>query len=283
MESHSDGQNAGYFPRTLQTVLLALGSSEPPLFIRTLRLLRGNSYIWHVCVVIYKWPMINRVPRIHQVVEAPTLRWTFEAGMREAAREALAILRHEVDERMAYSQYRHFQSREEGAKAVVLPAGDHDRMGCFTNQVKLTRALVRDLDEAIKEVKLLGEHEEESSQKIMELEALCKKLREDAQRLEEEKATLEGMVESRDELLMEITRETRLDHMGEDAMDEEEDRVADDGGDAATPPAATPPPPAPPTATPEEINDDDPVEMIPEQEAPLPHEVILADAEPKMP
>jgi hypothetical protein len=32
-------------------------------------------------------------------------------------------------------------------------------------------------------------------------------LREDTQRLEEEKATLEGMVESRDELLLEITRE----------------------------------------------------------------------------
>jgi hypothetical protein len=44
-ESHNDGQNAGYFPRTLQTVLLALGSSEPPLFIRTLRLLRENSYL----------------------------------------------------------------------------------------------------------------------------------------------------------------------------------------------------------------------------------------------
>jgi hypothetical protein len=39
----------------------------------------------------------------------------------------------------------------------------------------------------------------------------------------------------------------------------------------------------PPATTTEEINDDDPVEMIPEQEAPLPHEVILADAEPKMP
>jgi hypothetical protein len=63
-------------------------------------------------------------------------------------------------------------------------------MGCFTDQVKLTRALVQDLDEAIKEVKLLGEHEE-SSQKIIELEALCKKLRENNQRLEEEKATLE--------------------------------------------------------------------------------------------
>jgi hypothetical protein len=41
-----------------------------------------------------------------------------------------------------------------------------------------------------------GEHEEESSQKITELKALYKKLREDTQRLGEEKATLEGMVES---------------------------------------------------------------------------------------
>jgi hypothetical protein len=54
--------------------------------------------------------------------------------------------------------------------------------------------LVRDLDKVIKEVKLLGEHEEDSSQKITELEALCKRLRDDTQRLEEEKATLEGMV-----------------------------------------------------------------------------------------
>jgi hypothetical protein len=33
----------------------------------------------------------------------------------------------------------------------------------FSDQVKLTHALVQNLDEAIKEVKLLGEHEEESS------------------------------------------------------------------------------------------------------------------------
>jgi hypothetical protein len=56
-----------------------------------------------------------------------------------------------------------------------MPAGDHDHIGCFADQVKLTRALVRDLDEAIKEVNLLGEHEEESSHKIIELEAICKR------------------------------------------------------------------------------------------------------------
>jgi hypothetical protein len=82
---------------------------------------------------------------------------------------------------MEHSQYRYFLNRaQEGAEAVVMPARDHDRTRCFADQVKLTRALVRDLDEAIKEVKLLGEHEEESSQKITELEALCKRLREDA-------------------------------------------------------------------------------------------------------
>jgi hypothetical protein len=163
LESHSDGQDAGYFLRTLRTVLLALGSSEPPRFIGTPRLLRGNSYLWCVRVVIYARPMTDRICRIHHVVEAPAPRWTFEASMREAAREALANLRHEAGEQMAHSQYRHFPSRaKEGAKVVILPAGGHDHMGCFTDQVKLTRALVRNLDEAIKEVKLLGEHEEEA-------------------------------------------------------------------------------------------------------------------------
>jgi hypothetical protein len=142
--------------------------------------------------------MTDHIHCIRQVVEAPTPRWMFEGGMREAAREALAVLWHEANERMAHLQYRHFLSQaEEGAEAVVLPAGDHDRIGCFTDQVKLTRALVQDLDEAIKEVKLLEEHEEESSQKIMELETMCKKLREDARKLRKEKATLEGMANTR--------------------------------------------------------------------------------------
>jgi hypothetical protein len=203
--------------------------------------------------------------------------------MREASCEALVVLRHEADEQMAHSLYHHFLSRaEEGAKAVILPAGGHDRMGCFTDQVKLTRALVWNLDEVIKEVKLLGEHEE-SSQKITELEALCKKLREDTQRLEEEKAALAEMVESRDELLMEITRETGLDCMGDDEVEEEEEENADDGGDAAAPLVTTPPPPVLPAAVPEEIDKEGPMEAIPGQEALVPYEVIQADAEPKVP
>jgi hypothetical protein len=63
-ESHDDGQNVGYFLRTLQTVLLVLVSSEPPLFIRTPRLLHGNSYLCRVRVVIYVRPTADRICRI---------------------------------------------------------------------------------------------------------------------------------------------------------------------------------------------------------------------------
>jgi hypothetical protein len=156
-------------------------------------------------------------------------------------------------------------------------------MGCFTDQVKLTHALVQNLDEAIKEVELLREREEELSQKITELEALCKKPREDTQRLEEEKAALEEMVESHDELLMEIARETGLEHMGEDKDEEEEEEDTDDGGDATTPTAAAPPPPAPRAVVLEEIDKNDPVEVIPGQDVPMSHEGVMAEAEPEEP
>jgi hypothetical protein len=55
-------------------MLLALGSSEPPLFIETPRLLRGNLYLWRVHVVIYKRPTADRIYRIRQMVEAPASR-----------------------------------------------------------------------------------------------------------------------------------------------------------------------------------------------------------------
>jgi hypothetical protein len=117
----------------------------------------------------------------------------------------------------------------------------------------------------------------------MELEALCKRLREDAQKLREENTKLEGMVESRVELIMEFT-----DKYGYNRSDEDADDVDDDDeGNTATPPAvAVPPPaPAPPAAATEVIavNEEDPMGMVPEQEAPEAHEVFLADAERELP
>jgi hypothetical protein len=69
-ESHSDGQRAGYFSRTLRTLLLVLGYSEPPLVVGVPRLLRGNSYLWRVRVIIYERPMTDHIHRICHMVEA---------------------------------------------------------------------------------------------------------------------------------------------------------------------------------------------------------------------
>jgi SMC interacting uncharacterized protein involved in chromosome segregation len=119
---------------------------------------------------------------------------------------------------------------------VVMPVGDRDHIGCFTDQVKLTHALIQDLNEVVKEVKLLGEHEEESSQKITELEALCKRLREDAQKLKEEKTALKGMIQYRDDLIMEMAEEYELKHMEENDDDDDDD----DEGNVVAPPAPVP-------------------------------------------
>jgi chromosome segregation ATPase len=128
----------------------------------------------------------------------------------------------------------------------------------------------------MKELKLLGEHEEESSQKITEMEALCKRLREDAEKLREENTTLEGMIQSCDELILEMTEEYGLNRMGENDDDEDDDD--DDKGNKAEPPGPAP------AAVPEEfIKKEAHVEIVPEQEAPVAHEVILAYAGPEPP
>jgi hypothetical protein len=84
-EFHSDGQNAGYFPMTLRTMLLALGYSEPSLFIGVPWLLHRNSYLWRVRMIIYERPTTDHIHRICHMVEATTPRWMFEGGMREVA------------------------------------------------------------------------------------------------------------------------------------------------------------------------------------------------------
>jgi hypothetical protein len=73
-ESHIDGQHVGYFLRTLRTLLQVLGYSKPPLFIGVLRLLRGNLYLWHVCVIIYERSTTDHIHHICHVVKATTLR-----------------------------------------------------------------------------------------------------------------------------------------------------------------------------------------------------------------
>jgi hypothetical protein len=76
-------------------------------------------------------------------------------------------------------------------------------------------------------------------------------LREDAQKLKEEKTTLEGMIQSRDELIMEMAKKYGLNCMGENDVDE---------GNAVAPTAPVP------AAVPEEIIEEEaPVENGPQE------------------
>jgi hypothetical protein len=90
------------------------------------------------------------------------------------------------------------------------------------------------------------------------LEVICKRLREDAQRLREERTTLKGMIQSRDELILEMVVEYGLNHMGEN--DDDEDENDDDEGNVVAPPALAP------AAVPEKIvEEEDPVENGPQE------------------
>jgi hypothetical protein len=74
---------------------------------------------------------------------------------------------------------------------------------------------------------------------------------------------------------MNMVEEYGLNRVGENDNDEDEDD--DDEGNVITPPALAP------ATMPEEIIEEAPMEMVPEQEAPVAHEVILADVEPEPP
>jgi hypothetical protein len=79
---------------------------------------------------------------------------------------------------------------------------------------------------------------------------------EDAQKLREEKTTQEGMIQSRDKLIMEMAEEYGLNHMAENDDNEDEDH--DDEGNVVTPPA--------PGAVPKEIIEEEvPVENGPQE------------------
>jgi hypothetical protein len=83
-------------------------------------------------------------------------------------------------------------------------------------------------------------------------------LREDTQKLREEKTTMKGMIQSRDELIMEMAEEYGLNRMGENDDDEDEDD--NDEGNAIAPPAPAP------TVMPEEIiEEESPVKNGPQE------------------
>jgi hypothetical protein len=79
-------------------------------------------------------------------------------------------------------------------------------------------------------------------------------LREDTQKLREEKTTLEGMIQSHDELILEMAEEYGFNRMGENDDDEDDDNEGN---------AVAPPTPAPAAVLEEIVEEEDPVENYP--------------------
>jgi hypothetical protein len=74
---------------------------------------------------------------------------------------------------MEHSEYCHFASRaHEGVDIVIRPIEDHDYVGCLLDQVRLTRALNEELDQATWEIRQFGDQGAEACRRIIELESL---------------------------------------------------------------------------------------------------------------
>jgi hypothetical protein len=84
---------------------------------------------------------------------------------------------------------------------------------------------------------------------MQEVEGRCSKLR-------EEKTTLDGMIQSCDELILEMAKEYGLNRMGENDDDEDDD----DEGNAVAPPA-----PMPPIVPKEIVEEEAPIENGPQE------------------
>jgi hypothetical protein len=178
--------------------------------------------------------MTDHIRCARQVIEVAALRWTFEHGLCDAARQALAMLCHEEDDQMEHSQYRHFLSRAlEGVDGVVLPTGGHDHVGYLLDQVKLTHALNKELEQAMKDIHQFCDQGAKASQRIIELEYLYKQHEEAIAKLKQENTSLELGIQSCDELILQIAAEMGLDKMGQNDSEEEEED--DNEGDAAAP------------------------------------------------
>ena len=212
IRAESNGLHAGYFPLTLKKLLSGLGYHDAPTYFGKRMPLRYHGYIWRVWVETYEQPTSNHTRIVRKTYYASSARATFEDGIRDAAREALARIRYEMDEELDHQQYAHFPMKaHEGSDAYVL----HPRNEA-TEQLK-------------EQVNFTLHQDEEMTRVLEELEFAYRRI-----------ARYEDTI---DELHHELaTRDGDDDNNGDDADDEDpdgdegpegddEDDGGDDGGD----------------------------------------------------
>jgi hypothetical protein len=94
-EAHYDGKNVGYFLRTLKRMLSVFGYHNAPLYLGKQTPLRSKGYMWEMHVVLYEKPMTDRICHTHRIHHASAPRANSNAGIRDAAHQALMALHSE--------------------------------------------------------------------------------------------------------------------------------------------------------------------------------------------
>jgi hypothetical protein len=143
-ESHDDGWTTGYFLRELRSLLRMLDYHTEPLYIGKKTPLHSKGYKWEVHVVIYEKLRGTGERRVCLVYQPSAPRATFTARIRDAARQAVIVLRHLESAVLRHTQYhRHFLLKEtDGSDVRVNDKVHNDPTGRLGEQVRLTMAMV---------------------------------------------------------------------------------------------------------------------------------------------
>jgi hypothetical protein len=114
-----------------------------PLYISKKTPLRSKGYKWEVHVVIYEKLRGTGEHRVRLVHHASAPRATFTARIRDAARQALIVLRHLESDVLQHTQYHHFLLKEtDGSDVCVNNKVHNDPTRRLGEQVRLTMAMV---------------------------------------------------------------------------------------------------------------------------------------------
>jgi hypothetical protein len=166
---HSKGFEAGKAPMILVEMLQRLGYTKAPVY-HGLRQIYPGREEWTVEVCLYGSPEGDDNYEIVGIHKAMAVRASFEAGIRDAARQALARVCERHRSALRGTSYDYFPRRERGSRDIKVKATTHEHSGVAREQVLLATTLHEDLDEALDELQDTRKRLRDAEAQIRELQ-----------------------------------------------------------------------------------------------------------------
>lgn len=149
--SVTNGEGIGGCPRMLCKMLEDLGYEKPPQYRGTEAVEEGVTK-WFVEVHIFAPHSSNGVYEVERIHRAIAARSCFEDGIRDAARQALLVIRSRFRDDLEHTEYAHYPHRASGHTYVHVDSVHAPGQYKLKRQVELTRALTKDLDNTTEEL-----------------------------------------------------------------------------------------------------------------------------------